>query len=110
MATDPRTAEFLGEQLAALGGLSIAKMFGEYGVWLDGKTVALICGDQLFVKPTEPGRAFIGEVVEAPPYRGAKPSLLIDDGRWDEAEWLCDLLQITADALPARRPKRRKSV
>lgn len=110
MATDPRTAEFIAGQLAALGAVGVRKMFGEYGVWLDGKTVALICEDRLFVKPTAAGRAFVGAVVEAPPYRGAKPALLIDERHWDDAEWLCSLLRITADALPAPRPKRPKAV
>lgn len=48
-------------------------MFGEYGVYADGKIFGLICDNKLFVKPTISGREFIGNVVEAPPYEGAKP-------------------------------------
>ena len=31
-------------------------MFGEYGVYVDGKMIGLICDDQLYVKPTASGR------------------------------------------------------
>jgi hypothetical protein len=42
----------------------------------------IVTEDQLFVKPTEAGRAFAheaGETTEAPPYPGAKDYLLITD-------------------------------
>lgn len=48
-------------------------MFGEYALYCDGKTVALICDDQLFIKPTVSGHAYIGAVAEGFPYPGAKP-------------------------------------
>ena len=67
----------------------------------------MICDDRLFVKPTEGGRAFIGNVVEAPPYPGAKPSLLIGD-QIDDPEWLSELSRITARELPAPKPKKGK--
>ena len=48
-------------------------MFGEYGIWSDGKIFALICDNKLFIKPTEAGRAYFKDVVEVPAYPGAKP-------------------------------------
>ena len=48
------------------------KMFGEYALYLDGKVVALVCDDQLFLKPT-PGRwPCCPTARPAPPYPGAK--------------------------------------
>ncbi|MEQ1497943.1 MAG: TfoX/Sxy family protein [Novosphingobium sp.] len=108
MTTEQRTVDVLLEQLAAVAGLSARKMFGEYALQFDGKTVALVCDDQLFVKPTAGGRAFIGETDEAPPYPGAKPSLRIDAERWDDADWLCGLLRITIAEVPLPKPKRPK--
>ena len=107
MASDQRTVDFIVEQLSPLG-VSARKMFGEYGLSLDGKSIGVICDDQLFVKPTEAGRAFLGEVAEAPPYPGAKPSFVIDPDRWDDVDWLVELVRITADALPAPKPKKPK--
>lgn len=109
MATRERTVEFLVEQLAGVSGISTEKMFGEYAIRCEGKIVALICDDQLFVKITAPGRALARTAAEVPPYPGAKPSLLIDPNHWDDAELLVALIRATTDALPTPRPKRGKS-
>lgn len=110
MTTDPRTVEYIVGQLSGVSGISARKMFGEYGIFCDGKTVALVCNDQLFVKATAEGRAIATGAAETPPYRGAKPSLLIDAGLWDDQEWMANLIRATANALPAPAPKRpRKS-
>lgn len=82
-------------------------MFGGCTLYLDGKVVALVCDDQLFVKPTSAGRAFIGKVVEAPAYPGAKNSFLIED-QLDDGDWLTKLLTVTAAELPTPRPRRKK--
>jgi len=72
MASDQTFVDFVVEQIGNAGEIIAKKMFGEYGIWSDGKFFALICDNKLFIKPTEPGRSFIGDVVEAPPYTGAK--------------------------------------
>ncbi len=82
-------------------------MFGEYTLYSNGKVVGLIADNRLFIKPTEDGKRFIGDYVEAPAYEGAKPSLLITD-RIDDSEWLSELIRITEKALPAPKPKRKK--
>jgi TfoX/Sxy family transcriptional regulator of competence genes len=69
--------------------------------------VALICDDQLFVKPTSAGREFIGNVVEAPAYPGAKNSFLIED-QVEDGEWLTNLLTATAAELTAPKPRKKK--
>ncbi len=105
MASQQKTVDFILEQMAGAGDVSARKMFGEYAIYSEGKVVALVCDDQLFVKPTKSGRAFIGEVLEAPPYHGAKPSFLIADEKWDDAEWLTELIKLTATELPLPKPK-----
>ncbi len=108
MASDAKTVEFILDQLAAAGAeVSAKKMFGEYGLYLDSKMVAMVCDDQLFMKGTDAGRAFTGPIEEAPPYPQAKPHPLIDGDRWDDGDWLAELFRITADALPAPKPKRK---
>ena len=107
MASDLDFVQFVADQMAGAGPVAYRKMFGEYAVYCDGKVVALICDNQLYVKPTEAGRAFIGAVVEAPPYPGAKPSFLIGE-QVEDGEWLARLVKLTADALPRPRPKKKK--
>jgi len=108
MASDLSFVEFIVEQIDEAGSISFRKMFGEYAIYCDKKVVALICNDQLFVKQTDGGRAFIGDVVEAPAYSGAKPSLLIED-KFENREWICELIRITTKELPEPKPKKKKT-
>ena len=106
MSSDSNTVAFILDQLNAGGAeVSAKKMFGEYGLYLDGKMVGLVCDDQLFIKRTAGGTAFTGPIEEAPPYPQAKPHPLIDADRWEDADWLAELFRITAAALPAPKPK-----
>jgi len=109
MATRQDTIDYLLDQIARAGRVSAKKMFGEYALYCDGKTVALVCDDQLFMKPTEAGRAFIGKVREGFPYPGAKPWLLIDGDACEDADWLSDLVRLTARELPLPKVKTKKA-
>lgn len=109
MASDPKTVAFIVDQASAAGTVRAKPMFGEYGVYCDDRMVAMVCDDQLFVKPTAAGRPLAPDAAEAPPYPGAKPCLLIDPERWDDREWLADLFRRTAAALPAPKPRTRRA-
>ncbi len=79
MATDPGFVELVTDQIDSDKEISYRKMFGEYALYCNGKVVALICNNQLYVKITEPGKTFVGDMTEAPAYPGAKPSFLVGD-------------------------------
>ncbi len=49
--------------MAGAGEARARKMFGEYALYVDGKVVALVCDDHLFVKLTEPGTKFVGDAL-----------------------------------------------
>jgi TfoX/Sxy family transcriptional regulator of competence genes len=106
MASDENFVKFISEQIETAGQIRYRKMFGEYAVYCNEKVVTLICNNQLFVKPSNAGREFIGDVVEAPPYKGAKPSFLIED-QFENKEWLSELIRLTENELPP--PKKKKS-
>ena len=106
MATKQSTADYLVDQLAGAGDIRIRKMFGEYALYCENKVVALICDDQLFVKPTTGGKSFIGKVEDAPPYPGSKPFYRIDEERWEDREWLTELILRTTAEVP--EPKKKK--
>ncbi len=108
MASDQSFVEYIADQMAAAGRITYRKMFGEYAVYCDGKVVALICDNQLFVKPTEDGRAYIGNVCEAPPYPGAKTYFLIEEA-YEDADWISGLIRLTAKQLPPPKPKKMKT-
>lgn len=106
MASDSNFVEFVVDQMENAGKISYRKMFGEYALYCNGKVVALICDNQLFVKPTEAGKSFIGNVVEAPAYPGAKPSLLIED-QIEDRDWISNLIAVTEKELPEPKPKKK---
>ncbi len=108
MASDLTFVDFETDQIDGTCEMSYRKMFGEYALYSKGKVVALVCDDQLFVKPTDAGRLFIGEVVEAPPYPGAKLAFLIQD-KIEDGEWLTRLIALTEEELPEPKPKKKKS-
>lgn len=111
MASKQSNVDFILEQLADAGDVSARKMFGEYAIYCRSKIVALFCDDQLFVKPTDAGRAFITEssklskVNEGAPYPGAKPWLLISGDHCEDGEWLSELVRKTERELPPPKPK-----
>ena len=106
MANDPAFVTFIIDQIDDSCEITHRSMFGGGSLYSKAKVVALICDNQLFVKPTAAGRSFIGEVVEAPPYPGAKLFFLIQD-EIDDGEWLTQLISVTEAELPKPKPKTR---
>ncbi len=98
--------EYVADQLKEAGDISYRKMFGEYGLYCDGKFFATICDDQFFVKITKPGLEMAPDLAQAPPYDGAKPSFLIQD--IDDREFLTRFIKETCNALPKPKPKKKK--
>jgi len=107
MSTDTDFIEYVHEQAGLGSRLASKKMFGEYGIYLDGKIVAVAADNSLFLKPTDAGRALLPNVVEAPPYPEAKNWFVLDEFL-DDTELLQRLLQTTFDALPAPKIKTAK--
>lgn len=107
MASDLNFVEFVIEQIENAGVIRYRQMFGGHTLYCNDKVVALICDNQLFVKPTEAGKLFIGKVVEAPAYPGAKPSFLIEE-QIEDKEWLSSLIMLTEKELPIPKQKKRK--
>ena len=105
MASDQNFLDFVLAQIENAGKITAKKMFGEYGIYSDEKLFGLICDNKLFIKPTNSGREFIGTVIEASPYEGAKPSFLITD-KIEDRVWLSELIRISVKELPP--PKQKK--
>jgi TfoX/Sxy family transcriptional regulator of competence genes len=107
VASDQNFVDFVIEQIKNAGEITAKKMFGEYGIYADGKLFGLICDNKLFIKQTISGREFIGNVVEAPPYEGAKSSFLIEE-KIEDSNWLSELIIISLKELPPPKPKKKK--
>lgn len=107
MANDPDFIQYVCDQIDDACKVTFRHMFGGTTLYSKGKVVALICDNQLFVKPTDEGRAYIGDVTEAPAYEGSKDFFLIGD-EIDDPEWLTELIQRTEGALPMPKPRKKK--
>lgn len=107
MANDQDFVDFVIDQVHNGREVSYRHMFGGTSLYLNGKVIALICDNQLFVKPTEAGRAYIGDVTEAPAYEGSKDFFLIGD-QIDDTEWLTELIRQTEQELPRPKPRKKK--
>jgi len=108
MSTRKDTADFLLEQLSGLEDVRARRMFGEYGIYVGDRFVAVVCDEDLFIKPNDGARGYFSGFVERAPFPGAKPWLMVPGERWDEREWLVGLFLVSAAALPAVKPKVRK--
>ena len=104
MASDQGIVDYLCEQAGLGARLSHRKMFGEYALYLDGKVVALVCDNQLFVKPTAEGKAILGNTQDLPPYPGAKPHFRLD-AEIEDRELYRQVLVRTVLALPMPKPR-----
>ena len=103
MGTDASFIEHVCDA-AQLRGLTYRKMFGEYGIYLDGKMVALACDNSLFLKPTAANRAILKSDPSGMPFPGCKLHHCIDEAL-DDTPLLQRLLRETAEELPAPKPK-----
>lgn len=107
MATGKDFIDYVAEQAGLGEALSFRRMFGEYGVYLDGKVIAFACDNSLFVKATPATGAMTAALPRRPPYAVAKPYPVADE-LLDDGEALRALLVATAEALPAPKPKPKK--
>ena len=106
MASKAEFVKYVADQLAGAGTVTYRKMFGEYGMYLDGKIFALICNDQLYIKITKAGRRLMPELETAPPYEGAKDYFLFEE--IDNKELLNEFVRATWEELPVSKPKKAK--
>lgn len=104
MASSNDFVQFIADQCSGAGEIVVKKMFGDYGIYCNGKIFGLICDDRFFLKPTESARPLLRTVELRPPYDGAKDYFYITDV--DDRDYLSALVSVTCKALP--EPKKRK--
>lgn len=106
MSTQKETVEFILGKLRHAGHFSARAMFGEYALYADGKVVALICDNQLYVKIL-PASAELENICEkGEPYPGAKPYYVIEEEQLSTLERLPAILLDIANSLPAKKKKK----
>ncbi len=107
MASNLEYVEYVCDQISGAGAITYKKMFGEYGIYCDGKIIGVICDNQFFVKKTASGALLIPNCEEAAPYTGAKPHMLIGD--LDDRNLMTEFIAATCRELPMPKPKKKKN-
>jgi DNA transformation protein len=82
--------EFLSEQLAPLGGVTMRRMFGATGVFCDGLLFAVVSEDTLYFRVDDHNRTAFKEAASFPPLSYEKKGRTIDLSFWRAPERLFD--------------------
>src|SRR5262245_22096323 len=90
MVASTNFAEFLREQLAPLGRITIRRMFGKTGVFCDGLMLGMVRDDTLYFRVDDLNRDAFKEAQSFPPLNYEKKGALIDLAFWRAPERLFD--------------------
>ena len=90
MVASDSFAEFLREQLAPLGRITMRRMFGKTGVFCDGVMLAMVRDDTLYFRVDDDNRATFKEAESFPPLNYEKKGGSIDLSFWRAPERLFD--------------------
>jgi DNA transformation protein and related proteins len=90
MVASDSFADFLHEQLAPLGHISMRRMFGKTGVFCDGLMLGMVTDDTLYFRVDDDNRAAFEEARAFPPLNYAKQGSAIDLSFWRAPDRLFD--------------------
>jgi DNA transformation protein len=90
MVTSDSFAQFLREQLAPLGRITMRRMFGKTGVFCDGRMLAMVRDNTLYFRVDDDNRAAFKEAESFPPLNYEKKGGAIDLSFWRAPERLFD--------------------
>lgn len=108
MSTSKETIMFILDKLGNGPRFSARAMFGEYALYADNKTVALVCDNLLYVKIC-PASGKLERICEKDaPYEGARDHYVVDDEMLDRLPELPGILFAVAASIPAKTTKKKK--
>ena len=90
MVASPAFAEFLREQLAPLGHVTLRRMFGKTGVFCDALMLGMVRDNTLYLRVDDDNRDVFKEAEAYPPLNYAKQGGTIDLAFWRVPERLFD--------------------
>jgi len=90
MVASATFAEFLREQLAPLGRITVRRMFGKTGVFCDGVMFGMVTENTLYFRVDDQNRVTFREAEAFPPLNYAKKGSTIDLSFWRVPERLFD--------------------
>lgn len=116
MVASDSFAEFLREQLAPIGRVSMRRMFGKTGVFCDGVMFAVVTDNMLYLRVDDRNREAFKEAASVPPLNYQKKGSTIDLSFWraperlfDEPDELVDWARLALAAARRVATKRRRT-
>lgn len=106
MSSDVDFVQYIADQCAGAGTIHFRKIFGDYGIYCDGKIIGLVCDNLFYLKPTDTVSPILQTVDPRPPYDGAKDYFCISE--IDDRDYLRLLVSETCKALPPAKSKRKR--
>ena len=90
MVASDSFAEFLREQLAPLGRVTLRRMFGKTGVFCGGVMFGMVSDNMLYLRVDDHNREAFEEAQSSPPLNYEKKGSTIDLSFWRAPERLFD--------------------
>src|SRR5882724_7407759 len=90
MVASDSFAEFLREQLAPLGRVTLRRMFGKTGVFCDGVMFGMVTENMLYLRVDDQNQTTFKEAESSPPLNYQKKGSTIDLSFWRAPERLFD--------------------
>ena len=97
--------EYVRESLSTAGEIVIKAMMGGYLVYLNGKLIGDICGNELFLKRTPASDRLLADSELRYPYEGSKTLMHVFD-RFEDTDLIAELLEGMYAELPEKKPKK----
>ena len=106
MSKNKELADYIMDQLSALGDIRNIPMMGGYSFYYKERIFGGIYGKGFLVKITEASKKYMPDSEPEPPYEGAKPMLPVTI--LDDRVALQAMVEEMYQELPERKPKKKK--
>lgn len=94
--------EYIREVFSAAGDIVIKSMMGGYLVYLKGKLIGDVCGNELFLKRTPTSDRLLADSELRYPYEGSKTLMHVFD-RFEDTALVLELLNGMYAELPEKK-------
>ena len=95
--------KYVREVFSAAGDIVIKSMMGGFLVYLNGKLIGDICGNELFLKRTPTSDRLLADSELRYPYKGSKTLMYVFD-RFEDTALVLELLDGMYTELPEKKP------
>ena len=109
MATSRDYALFVENLFRGVDGFSMKRMFGEYGIYLQGRVLGFLCDEQILLQDTPTARKLLPNAERKELFPGSKLFIIFSDE--GNHHLLQSVAQVMWEELPVPKPRKgRKGV